>query len=146
MKIYIDQIPEAGLELTENCQPSSLDLNGADVKFTEPIKLSAQISKGINNISVKLEINATMHLNCSRCLEEFTVPLSKKTNLDFPIENRTASGPTGHRSGEEIDIADNLREEIILSYPFKPLCRSDCRGLCAICGQNLNKGKCNCKP
>ncbi|MBL7085051.1 MAG: DUF177 domain-containing protein [Candidatus Omnitrophica bacterium] len=134
MKIYIDQIPEAGLELTENCEPSSLDLNRADIKFTEPIKLSAQISKGINNISVKLEIDAAMHLNCSRCLEEFTAPLSKKINLDFPIENRT-----------EIDIAGNLREEIILSHPLKPLCRSDCRGLCTICGQNLNKKKCNCK-
>lgn len=131
MKIQISQIPESGLELTESCQPSNLDLDRQDIKFTEPINLSAQISKGVNNLSLNLKIEAMIHLNCSRCLEEFTSPLSKQINLNLPIENR-----------EVIDITDNLREEVILGYPLKPLCRPDCLGLCAACGQNLNKSKC----
>ena len=137
MKIYIDQIPESGLALTESCDPSALDLNRADVRFTDPINISAQITKGINCLCVDLKIDATIHLDCSRCLEEFTAPKSLEIKLNFPIENK-ASGV--------IDLADNLREEIILNYPLKPLCRSDCLGLCPTCGQNLNKGKCNCKP
>ena len=137
MKIYIDQIPESGLVLTESCDPSTLDLNRRDIRFTDPINISAQISKGINCLCVDLKIDATIHLDCSRCLEEFTVPKSLEIKLNFPIENK-ASGV--------IDLADNLREEIILNYPLKPLCRSDCLGLCPTCGQNLNKGKCNCKP
>ena len=135
MKIYIDQIPDTGLELSETCEPSSLDLNRADVKLTEPINISAQISKGSNFISVKLAIEAPMRLNCSRCLEEFTVPKSLETELNLPIENR-----------DVIDLTDNLREEIMLNYPLKPLCRPECRGLCPICGRNLNTGKCSCKP
>ena len=135
MKIHIDQIPERGLELTESCRPSRLDLNRPGIKFTEPIELCVRISKGINNISVNLNINTVMQLTCSRCLEEFAFSLSKQISLNFPIEDK-----------EEIDITDNLREEVILSYPLKPLCRPDCLGLCPVCGQNLNKGKCNCKP
>lgn len=137
MKVYIDQIPESGLELTESCDPSTLDLNRGDIRFTDPINISAQITKGINCLCVDLKIDATIHLDCSRCLEEFTAPKSLEIKLNFPIENK-ASGV--------IDLADNLREEIILNYPLKPLCRSDCLGLCPTCGQNLNKGKCNCKP
>ena len=133
MKIYIDQIPESGLELSESCEPSNLDLNRADIKFSEPINLSAQVTKGTNVISVNLKINGMMYLNCGRCLEEFVHPLSRKVNLNITIENKS-----------EIDITDNLREEVVLSYPLKPLCRPDCLGLCPGCGQNLNQGKCNC--
>ena len=133
MKIYIDQIPETGLELSESCEPNTLDLDRVDIKFAEPLNISAQVTKEANLISVSLKIDAIMHLNCNRCLEEFTLPWSKEIKLNFPIENK-----------REIDLADNLREEIILSYPLKPLCRKDCLGLCPNCGQNLNKRKCNC--
>lgn len=136
MKIKIAQIPDSGLQLSESCRPSDLDLNRADIKFTEPINLSCEVSKGIDNVSISLKINATMHLNCSKCLEEFTIPLSKEVKLNFPIEHKK----------EVVDLTDNLREEIMLGYPLKPLCRPDCRGLCSNCGQNLNQGKCGCKP
>jgi len=134
MKIHIDQIPDSGLRLSEKCEPSALDLNRADIKLKEPINSVAQITKGANFISVELAIDATMYLNCNRCLEEFAAPKSLKTKLNLPIENKSV-----------IDLTDNLREEIILSYPLKPLCRPDCLGLCPVCGQNLNKGKCGCR-
>jgi uncharacterized protein len=133
MKIHIDQIPESGLELTESCDPARLDLNRPDIKFVEPITVSARVTRGINNVSVELNIGAVMHLTCSRCLQDFTADLSKDVKLNIPGEQT-----------KEIDLTDNLREEIILSYPLKPLCRRDCKGLCATCGQDLNKGKCNC--
>lgn len=133
MKIYIDKIPGSGLKLAESYEPATLDLDRADIKITDPIDISGKIIKGINNVSVSLRINLTMHINCSRCLEEFLSSFSKEVNLNILIEGRNV-----------IDITDNLREEIILSYPLKPLCRSDCQGLCPNCGQNLNKARCNC--
>jgi len=134
MKIHIDQIPESGITLSEEYGSGALDLNREDAKFTEPINLSAQVTKGINNISVNLKIDGTIHLSCSRCLDEFTKELSKEVKLNILIENQ-----------DEIDLTDNLREEIILSYPSKPLCQDSCCGLCPVCGKNLNKEKCNCK-
>jgi uncharacterized protein len=133
MKIHVDQIPESGLELKESCDPLRLDLNRPDIKFVEPITVSARVTRGINNVSVELNIGAVMHLTCSRCLQEFTANLSKDVDLNIPVEQT-----------EVIDLTDNLREEILLSYPLKALCRQDCKGLCANCGQDLNKGKCNC--
>lgn len=135
MKINIARIPDAGLELSEKLDPGDLDLERADIRFSEPINISAQVTKGINNVSVNLKLTTTLHLNCSRCLEEFSLPLAKEIKLNILIE-----------SEKEIDISDKLRQEIILGYPLKPLCRDDCCGLCLGCGQSLNKGRCSCKP
>ena len=133
MKIHADRIPDSGLELSEKCEPSVLELDRADIKINEPINLLARITKEANFIFVKLSINLTMRLDCSKCLEEFAASKSLEIKLNFPIENKSV-----------IDLTDKLREEIILGYPLKPLCRPDCRGLCGICGQNLNRMICKC--
>ena len=134
MKIYLDKIPESGLEFSQECEPSSLDLNRQDIKLLQPIHLIVNVAKEVGSISVRLKIDAAIQLNCSRCLSAFTNVLSKQVTLNIPIADK-----------EVVDITDNLREEIILSYPLKPLCRVDCLGLCSSCGQNLNKEKCKCK-
>ena len=46
--------------------------------------------------------------------------------------------------GEEIDLSPLLRERLLLALPTLPLCRDDCRGLCARCGADLNAGPCGC--
>jgi uncharacterized protein len=38
-----------------------------------------------------------------------------------------------------------MREQFYLALPMKPLCSEGCKGLCAMCGTNLNKGSCDCK-
>jgi uncharacterized metal-binding protein YceD (DUF177 family) len=47
--------------------------------------------------------------------------------------------------GPQIDLAIGIREAIILSQPIMQLCKDDCRGLCPVCGINLNTGTCSCK-
>lgn len=46
--------------------------------------------------------------------------------------------------GEEVDLEPLLREQIILAVPFAPLCSEDCKGLCPVCGTDLNTGNCTC--
>lgn len=47
--------------------------------------------------------------------------------------------------GPQIDLAIGIREAIILSQPIMQLCKDDCRGLCPVCGINLNTGSCSCQ-
>jgi uncharacterized protein len=42
----------------------------------------------------------------------------------------------------EIDLAEAVREHVLLNLPLRPLCRPDCAGLCPVCGKNLNQGPC----
>jgi DUF177 domain-containing protein len=46
--------------------------------------------------------------------------------------------------GDHVELAPMLREHIILAAPMQPLCRVDCAGLCARCGEDLNTGPCQC--
>ena len=43
-----------------------------------------------------------------------------------------------------LELDDVVISDIFLSLPSKNLCRDDCKGLCQICGQNLNNGECSC--
>jgi len=38
-----------------------------------------------------------------------------------------------------------VREQVLLAIPMSAVCREDCAGLCAQCGQNLNEKKCGCE-
>jgi uncharacterized protein len=47
---------------------------------------------------------------------------------------------------ERIDLSQMSVEQIVLALPMKPLCKPDCRGLCALCGANRNLVSCDCAP
>ncbi len=53
------------------------------------------------------------------------------------------SYPLGH---DKVDLEPLARESLILDLPLVPLCKDDCRGLCATCGKDLNTGDCDCAP
>ncbi len=47
--------------------------------------------------------------------------------------------------GREIDLGGIVREQILLALPMDALCREDCRGLCPVCGKDLNQAECGCE-
>jgi len=134
VKIDINKILLEGLTLEEEVNPSALDLETDIVKFLEPIKIRAEVSKITNTVTVNLSLSGSIHLNCSRCLREFNVALKKILRLNYQV----------NKSEPIIDLDQDIKEEIILDYPIKPLCNPDCKGLCPKCGKNLNEGGCSC--
>jgi uncharacterized protein len=94
---------------------------------------------------VELEFKAI----CDRCLSEVSVPLV----LDF--EEMVTSPDTVHTEESEEDDFDIMEgyqlnveafvyNEILVNWPMKILCRPDCKGVCPVCGKNLNDGECGC--
>ncbi|MFA4888447.1 MAG: DUF177 domain-containing protein [Candidatus Omnitrophota bacterium] len=134
MKIDPRQIPPEGFSLSEEYNPLVLDLDTEIIKFRAPLKVKAEVSKVSDNIFVYLSINAKAVLFCGRCLEEFTIGLTKFAELNYPIDSTM----------QKIDLDPDIREEIILDYPIKPLCKPDCLGFCQKCGVNLNNEECKC--
>ncbi len=47
--------------------------------------------------------------------------------------------------GEAIDLEPLFREQFVLSVPYAPLCREDCKGLCPQCGIDRNTETCACE-
>jgi uncharacterized protein len=80
---------------------------------------------------------------CVRCLEPFDQPLKTDFTELFSYHNH----PTSESSmvipeDGNVDFAPLVRESLLLEVPIKLLCREDCRGLCVVCGENLNLATC----
>ena len=133
MKVDINEIPEAGLILEKVYQPGSLDLDREDIKASEPLYVRAEVTKEEGGVSVKIKAKTKLILTCARCLKRFEYPLLRDCHFSYKSSD-----------GSILDITEDLREEIILGYPLKPLCREDCKGLCPVCGGNLNESECGC--
>ncbi len=92
------------------------------------------------------KLAALTQLACSRCLKDFWQPL--KINFTEMFSAHPAGNP-GDYLGEQllpadgsIDLTPILRDYAILDIPIRQLCSEDCKGLCPICGQNLNQEDC----
>ena len=135
MKIDVLRLKDGAVEnFKEALTPDEFDLGTSEVKYKGVINLSADVKKDMEIISTKTHISATAQCICSRCLKEFDQNIEKDFDMQYPLD----------KSQQSIDIAKDIREEMILDYPVKFLCKDDCRGLCTKCGQDLNSGDCNC--
>lgn len=154
------------LDLTRYRQPVSHfarafqpDEVGADVdtyRVGAPVELEFDIHKDKDKFRLVGRVRTTLELSCSRCLEPFRFPVdaafdqrylpSSKASTEAEREIEEDDLETSYYSEDQIDLSELMREQFYLTLPMKPLCRDDCKGLCAQCGTNLNTGRCDCAP
>jgi len=155
LKITFEEIPEEGclhVELEENGD----DLNrfmGEDfdhvLEFETPVSGVFDISKKEGTLFLDVQVEGSVRVVCSRCLDRFDYPLRGSNRLVLYPENVELEGVDSdddrdYYDGEKVDVKEILDEEISLIVPFNPICHDDCKGLCSVCGTNLNKGACGC--
>lgn len=134
MKVYVNAIPPEGVDIEENLEPASLNLETEQTHFSEGLKVRARLEKDGDILTVNCSVKGTKRQICSRCLSEFDIPIEKEINFVYELSGEYA-----------IELDDKIKDEIILDYPLKILCKPDCKGLCPRCGKNLNEGPCGCE-
>jgi uncharacterized protein len=126
-----------------------LDL-GDDLVLAGPADARIRLTRTNRGLVVDGDVRATLAETCSRCLrpievavaeafEEEALPsveLSTGAALDPTAEPEVARLTDHH----EIELEPFVREAIQLAEPIAPLCRPDCPGLCAVCGEELASG------
>lgn len=113
-------------------------------------------SAALEEIRVHGHLHAGMEGVCDRCLE--TIGLVVDTAFDVcyrparfvnpeaaEVEIAEADSDIAFYQGDGIGLEDVLREQVMLAVPMQRLCREDCRGICAVCGQNRNLKPCDCQ-
>jgi uncharacterized protein len=131
MKIQVNRIPPEGLHEEASYDPAPLDMGRLDIALREPIQVKAFIVKADPEVVVTAEIRCPLQLTCARCLAEFASTVTADAVFSYPATET-----------DVIDITEDVRQEIILAYPMIPVCRPDCKGLCRVCGQDLNTHPC----
>ena len=90
-----------------------------------------------------------LEIPCDRCLEpvatEFNLEFSKNIDLAADDNQIDELDEKNYIDGYNLDVDKLLYNEMLIGWPMKILCSDDCKGICNTCGQNLNKGTCNCE-
>ena len=127
-----------------------------DFRVVEPVSLVFDVFKDKQAFRLAGRVQTTLELKCSRCLEPFAAPVDQEFDLRY--QPHTVNAGEGEREIEEddlttafyehdeIDLGQLMHEQFVLALPMKPLCSGACKGLCSMCGTNLNKGACDCRP
>ncbi len=107
------------------------------------LKSIVRISRTREGLLLQVHAEAEIQTTCVRCLEEFFLPLNITFDelYQFPSRHREETDLIVPPDGF-IDLESLYREYFILELPIKRLCKPDCKGLCPICGANLNKTTC----
>jgi uncharacterized protein len=137
-------------------QPGALGGHGGDFQMIAPAMLAFDIFKDKQQFRLSGRVQTTLELPCSRCLEPFTWPVDAAFDLRYlPRTENAGEGEreieeddlaTAFYENDEVDLGQLMLEQFYLSLPMKPLCADDCRGLCPVCGTNLNRATCQCDP
>ncbi|RKY31833.1 MAG: hypothetical protein DRP74_03980 [Candidatus Omnitrophota bacterium] len=135
MKIDINRIPAEGFSLEEKMDSLGEDLATEVVALKGPLIIKAAASMITNAVTIDVYLSGKLKMKCSRCLNDFEIDLEKKLRFNYQA----------NKSQPIIDLDPEIKQEVILDYPIKTLCRPDCKGLCPDCGENLNEGECKCR-
>ncbi len=119
----------------------------ADIKgytFANPIMVNGKIRNRAGVVTLNYTASFVLNAECDRCLEQF----NRKYDFDFDhVLVRSLNTDNDEYIVTESDILD-LDElavsDILLQLPTKMLCKDDCKGLCPVCGTNLNNNVCDC--
>ena len=100
--------------------------------------------KGRAQITGNMEVSVLFA--CDRCLKEVSYPFSLEfsTAVTAPEFGAAVSEEEESLTGYEFDVDELVYHEILVNWPMKILCRPDCRGICSVCGKDLNEGACAC--
>lgn len=108
-----------------------------------------------DELRVAGRVDVELELTCCRCLCRFQRPLQKRFDLKYlpdPVvevegeefELSYKDLDIGFYRNDELDLMAVVSEQIVLEIPMKPICREECKGLCDLCGADLNQGSCSC--
>lgn len=110
------------------------------------VRLRASLA-GTGEIVARGAVEGTLKQECRRCLEPVETRFREEVTMVFtadPVEEQEGGGYPLEPVGEELDLSQAVREEVLLAMNPFVVCKPDCQGLCPRCGEDLNKGSCDC--
>lgn len=113
---------------------------GLELSAVAPrLRARLTLTSGSGGILVRGPVVADVTHTCHRCLAEW----SEELEVEMLEMVGLAEDPDGYLlDGEVADLEAPIRDTVLLALPLVPTCRPDCRGLCAVCGGDLNTGAC----
>ena len=118
---------------------------GDPVRFVGTGKLIGTYVYDGKTFRVDAEASVAYETVCARCGEPMVEPLSFSMSERFvrPMF-KTEDDELYPYEGEKLDLSEAFFDNLFLEMPMTTVCSESCKGLCPVCGMNLNRGQCNC--
>jgi len=158
LKVRVDELPDTGrvihLHKTEHWLAAMTE-GAIEITLARPVEVDLELIPEADSIKLRGHLQGAVQVACSRCLQDFVLDLdetidfsllrSPSADAPYEIDLRPEDLDTEFFDGATIDVDLIVAEQIFLALPQKPLCQSDCAGLCSGCGAELNREACQCK-
>ena len=132
----IDILKKQDIHIEGEEPPSLLEVKDSEmISFKDNISYKLHASMISGGVLVKGSVCVKYNGVCGRCLEKFKDEFENSNICLFYEE----------LFGAELDVTKDIRASLVVEIPINCICKNDCLGLCHICGNNLNKSKCNCR-
>ncbi len=118
--------------------------------FPSPMKVEGEITNTAGYMRLTLTMTVDYHSFCARCLEPvagtFSLSLEKTVAPKKLLADVTEDRLDDYVIINDgfIDLNEPIRDQLEIEFPYRFLCKEDCKGLCPRCGANLNKETCGC--
>ena len=124
-------------------------------RFTGSVRGEISVIREFDHLRVSGSVSTPVSFSCSRCLTDYDSTI----NSNFTIFYRKDLGQHidedeielveqdlifSSYSGDDIDLTHDVEEQVAMEIPLKPLCDYSCKGLCQVCGVDLNQSQCSC--
>ena len=135
-----DKVYETDIELDYHF----MSFKGVDyqVVYKTPVHLKLT-NMGAQKLHIMADFEIHLNIPCDRCLEDVLNKFKVHVDRKLVIDNQNLDD-VSFIEGYNLDVDMLVYEEVFVRLPMKNLCREDCRGICSVCGANLNQGECGC--
>jgi uncharacterized protein len=152
--ITLQELELHRVTISETYLPGALDYQEVKFRQVGPMRVNGEAELAGDEIRIHGHISGALEATCDRCLEQMNMPVELDFDLPYrPVEEIAQEEEievpedelkVGFFSGEGVDLADVVTEQVILSVPMKLVCEPECQGLCPVCGANRNFEHCKC--
>ncbi|MGI6201590.1 MAG: YceD family protein [Christensenellales bacterium] len=136
--------PREAFALSLSVPLEDQSFGGETVRFQTPARLEGTMHYTGKVLLLSAKLTCQAILPCARCLEPVSVPLEAEVEEEFARQEDPAHPDRYLLDGFTLDVTEMVVQNLLMQLPIAVLCRDDCKGLCPICGENLNVNRCSC--
>jgi uncharacterized protein len=155
MQIELSSLPGKTGKFAHIYAPGELLLEDKRVRLVAAPKVSGQITRNERKVVVEGQLNAVVSVECDRCLKPIDLPIDTEFKVEYVTPATYNASDIAELTeddlalsvfeGEIVSIDEIVREQILLAVPSHAVCDENCKGLCPICGTDLNVTSCACQ-
>ena len=148
LRLHINQLRDDPTSTQGTLQPEDPAFEGLGLRLLGPAGVAGVLQRaGDGDFLWRGHVRARFEGECRRCVTDVALELDDDVDVLFSADPDLVEDPSVYpleAGADVIDVTPAVREELVLRVPAFPLCRPDCKGLCAKCGADLNAGPCSC--